>query len=40
MSDTKWTKDQENAIYRKDNNILVAAAAGSRENSCISRAHY
>ena len=36
MLNTKWTKDQENAIYKKDNNILVAAAAGSRKDSCIS----
>lgn len=29
----KWTLEQEKAIYEKNNNILVAAAAGSRENS-------
>ena len=24
-----WTKEQQDAIYKKDSNILVAAAAGS-----------
>ena len=27
MSETKWTKEQEQAIYKKGSNILVAAAA-------------
>lgn len=28
-----WTKEQKQAIYEKGTNLLVAAAAGSRENS-------
>ena len=32
-----WTPEQSQAIYKKDSNILVAAAAGSRKNSSISR---
>ena len=31
-----WTKEQLLAINEKDKNILVAAAARKRENSCIS----
>ena len=27
MSEVKWTKEQEQAIYEKGSNILVAAAA-------------
>lgn len=27
MSEVKWTKEQQHAIYEKDKNILVAAAA-------------
>jgi len=27
MSQVKWTKEQKQAIYEKDSNILVAAAA-------------
>lgn len=27
MPDIKWTKEQEQAIYEKGSNILVAAAA-------------
>lgn len=27
MSEVKWTKEQYNAITKKDSNILVAAAA-------------
>ena len=30
-----WTKEQENAIYKKDNNILVAAAAGSGKTAVL-----
>ncbi len=30
----QWTEEQKQAIYEKDSNILVAAAAGSRKNSC------
>ncbi len=37
MSEVKWTKEQENAITKKNSNILVAAAAGSRKNSSFSR---
>jgi len=32
-----WTKEQKQAIYVKNSNLLVAAAAGSRKNSSISR---
>lgn len=32
-----WTKEQEKAIFKKGNNILVSAAAGSRKNISISR---
>ncbi len=31
----KWTEEQENAIYKKDNNILVAAAAGSGKTAVL-----
>lgn len=34
MGEVKWTKEQALAINEKGENILVAAAAGSRENSC------
>lgn len=27
MSEVKWTNEQKNAIYKKESNILVAAAA-------------
>lgn len=27
-----WTKEQKQAIYEKNSNLLVAAAAGSRKN--------
>ena len=37
MGDTKRTKEQSLAIYEKGQNILVAAAAGSRKNSCACR---
>ena len=37
MSKVKWTDEQQNAITKKGSNILVAAAAGSRKNSCFSR---
>ena len=33
----KWTIEQENAIQKKDSNILVAAAARKWKNSSISR---
>ncbi len=35
-----WTKEQKQAIYEKDTDLLVAAAAGSRKNSSISRKNY
>ena len=28
-NEVKWTEEQKQAIYEKDSNILVAAAAGS-----------
>jgi len=34
-----WTKEQNDAIYKKDSNILVAAAARKWKNSSISRAY-
>ena len=40
MSEVKWTKEQLNAITKKDSNILVAAAARKWKNSCISWANY
>ena len=30
-----WTKEQQSAIYEKDNNILVAAAAGSGKTAVL-----
>ena len=35
--EVKWTDEQKQAIYEKNSNLLVAAAAGSRKNCCISR---
>ena len=35
MSEVKWTKEQEDAIYQKDSNILVAAAAGSGKTAVL-----
>lgn len=37
MSEVKWTKEQEQAIYEKNANILVAAAARKWKNSSFSR---
>lgn len=34
-----WTKEQKDAIYKKDSNILVAAAARKWKNSSISRTY-
>lgn len=34
-----WTKEQEDAIYKKDNNILVAAAARKWKNSRACRTY-
>ena len=36
MSEVKWTKEQEQAIYQKGSNILVAAAARKWKNSSTS----
>ena len=30
-----WTKEQQDAIYKKGNNILVAAAAGSGKTAVL-----
>ena len=35
-----WTKEQKQAIYEKNSNLLIAAAAGSRKNGGISRKNY
>ena len=35
MSEVKWTKEQEQAIYEKGSNILVAAAAGSGKTAVL-----
>lgn len=32
MSEVKWTKEQQDAIYEKNRNILVAAAARQWKN--------
>lgn len=32
---TKWTKEQENAIYTRNSNLLVAAAAGSGKTAVL-----
>lgn len=37
MSEVKWTDEQKMAIYEKDSNILVAAAARKWKNSSIGR---
>ena len=31
----KWTEEQKQAIYEKDSNILVAAAAGSGKTAVL-----
>jgi ATP-dependent exoDNAse (exonuclease V) beta subunit len=36
MAKVKWTKEQEQAIYEKGSNILVAAAAREWKNSGFS----
>ena len=36
MSNVKWTDEQKQAIYEKDSNILVAAAAGSGKTAVLS----
>lgn len=35
-----WTEEQKQAIYEKNSNLLVAAAAGSRKNSSTSRKNH
>lgn len=35
MSKVNWTKEQKDAIYEKDSNILVAAAAGSGKTAVL-----
>ena len=35
MSKVKWTEEQEQAIYEKNTNILVAAAAGSGKTAVL-----
>ena len=35
MSDVKWTLEQQNAIYEKGKNILVAAGAGSGKTAVL-----
>ena len=37
MSEVKWTDEQKMAIYEKDSNILVAAAARKWKNCSIGR---
>ena len=34
-NEVKWTKEQQQAIYEKGNNILVAAAAGSGKTAVL-----
>ena len=35
MGEVKWTKEQEQAIYENNSNILVAAAAGSGKTAVL-----
>ncbi len=35
MGEVKWTKEQQDAIYEKESNILVAAAAGSGKTAVL-----
>ena len=35
MPEVKWTKEQEQAIFQKNSNILVAAAAGSGKTAVL-----
>ncbi|MCF0125044.1 MAG: UvrD-helicase domain-containing protein [Clostridia bacterium] len=35
MGEVKWTKEQQDAIYEKGSNILVAAAAGSGKTAVL-----
>lgn len=40
MANVNWTKEQKQAIEEKGSNLLIAAAARKRKDSCFSRAHY
>lgn len=40
MANVTWTKEQKQAIEEKGSNLLVAAAARERKDSCFSRANY
>ena len=35
MSKVNWTPEQQDAIYEKNSNILVAAAAGSGKTAVL-----
>ena len=35
MSEVKWTNEQQDAIYQKGSNMLVAAAAGSGKTAVL-----
>ncbi len=35
MGEVKWTKEQQDAIYEKESNLLVAAAAGSGKTAVL-----
>ena len=35
MSETKWTKEQSEAIEKRDKNILVSASAGSGKTAVL-----
>ncbi len=36
----EWTEEQKKAIFEKENNILVAAAARKWKNGCFGRTNY
>lgn len=40
MSTVNWTEEQKQAIYKKNTNLLVAAAARKWKNSSFSRTYY
>ena len=40
MGKVSWTNEQIQAIEETGTNILVAAAARKRKNSCFGRAYY
>ena len=40
MSEVKWTNEQEQAIYEKGSNILVAAAARKWKNCSTCRKNH